>query len=76
MNLRLPSTMGALVPTLSVLLLVQAPVAAQSQGVAAENWTPPRTLWGAPDLEGVWTNETITPLRTTESPCGEGLSKR
>ena len=62
MNLRLPSTMGALVPTLSVLLLVQAPVAAQSQGVAAENWTPPRTLWGAPDLEGVWTNETITPF--------------
>ena len=73
MNLRLPSTMGALVPTLSVLLLVQAPVAAQSQGVAAENWTPPRTLWGAPDLEGVWTNETITPFERPSHLAGKAF---
>jgi hypothetical protein len=25
-------------------------------------WTTPRTAWGDPDLQGTWTNETITPL--------------
>jgi hypothetical protein len=25
-------------------------------------WTPPRTAWGDPDLQGTWTNETITPF--------------
>ena len=30
-------------------------------------WTPPRTAWGAPDLQGTWTNETITPFERPES---------
>ena len=25
-------------------------------------WTPPRTSWGEPDLQGQWTNETLTPF--------------
>jgi len=25
-------------------------------------WTPQRTAWGDPDLQGTWTNETITPF--------------
>ena len=25
-------------------------------------WTPMRTAWGDPDLQGTWTNETITPF--------------
>jgi hypothetical protein len=25
-------------------------------------WTPPRTLWGHPDLQGIWSNATTTPL--------------
>src|SRR3954466_10485896 len=28
----------------------------------AAAWTPPRTPWGAPDLQGVWTYATMTPL--------------
>src|SRR5437879_4408329 len=28
----------------------------------AKPWTPPRTPWGHPDLQGVWDYRTITPL--------------
>ena len=31
-------------------------------GAQAENWTAPRTAWGAPDLQGVWDFRTITPM--------------
>jgi hypothetical protein len=30
--------------------------------VAAQSWKPPRTPDGHPDLQGVWTNSSITPL--------------
>lgn len=26
-------------------------------------WSPPRTPWGHPDLQGLWTNRTLTPLQ-------------
>ena len=32
------------------------------------DWVLPRTPWGAPDFQGVWTNETITPF---ERPAGQ-----
>src|SRR5262252_1492750 len=34
-------------------LLTALPLAAQSK----KPWTPPRTPWGAPDLQGVWTSD-------------------
>jgi hypothetical protein len=30
-------------------------------------WTPLRTAWGDPDLQGTWTNETITPFERPAS---------
>ena len=33
-----------------------------STAVAEENYKVPRTPWGHPDLQGIWTNETITPF--------------
>ena len=36
--------------------------------LSADDWTAPRTVWGHPDLQGVWTNETVTPF---ERPAGQ-----
>lgn len=37
-------------------------IVAQSPSVAAKNWNPPRTPDNRPDLQGIWTNSTVTPL--------------
>jgi hypothetical protein len=36
-----------------MLCLAAEPVAAQ-QPAAKKNWTPPKTPWGEPDLQGIW----------------------
>jgi hypothetical protein len=41
----------------------QAKAVSVDTTVAAKNWTPPRTLDGQPDLQGIWTNATMTQLQ-------------
>jgi hypothetical protein len=50
----------------------QAPAtAAKTPAAKAKPWTAPRTPDGRPDLQGTWTNGTITPL---ERPDGASLA--
>jgi hypothetical protein len=46
----------------------QAPPAAAA---AATPWTPRRTPWGDPDLQGLWTNTTTTPLERPDRFAGK-----
>jgi hypothetical protein len=47
---------------LALVSLVQQSVFGQISSPKAAAWTPPRTPDGQPDLQGLWTNATITPL--------------
>jgi len=46
---------------LAVISLAAISGAAQ-QAPSAKTWTPLRTSWGEPDLQGVWANNNATPL--------------
>ena len=53
-------------PALAIALVALAPATLLSQTTAkkaaAKTWVQPRTPDGQPDIEGVWTNPTITPF--------------
>lgn len=43
----------------TVLCLVSAAGMAQAQTKAPANWQPPKTAWGAPDLQGTYTSDDL-----------------
>ncbi len=47
---------------LLVLLASLAMAQARKAPGTAEKWTPPHTPWGDPDLQGIWSNATLTPI--------------
>ena len=52
-----------LVLAAAALALAAAPTLAAAQAKpAASSYKAPRTAFGQPDLQGIWTNATITPL--------------
>jgi len=64
--------------SLAILTTLIAAVAfAQASGGGAQRrWTPPRTAWGEPDLQGKWSYATITPLeRPADAASKEVLSR-
>lgn len=48
--------------TIAAAILFAIPLCAQGQKSGAKPWTAPRTTDGQPDLQGIWTNATITPF--------------
>jgi hypothetical protein len=48
--------------TLAAALLALASVAAPAAAQDSRKWSPPRTPWGEPDLQGTYSNRTITPF--------------
>ena len=61
-------TLVALSTLLAVACLAAPATAGQpaSAGRAPEGSPAPRTPWGAPDLQGVWSHATVTPLERPE----------
>jgi hypothetical protein len=78
MSQRYLASMGTLAVVIAMVALVWVPVAGQASTAAAKAKTtvaakasaPPRTPWGAPDLQGVWDNHTITPLERPDNQAG------
>ena len=57
-------------------LMTRSVLDAQAPVTAAKRWSPPRTPWGDPDLQGVYTNdnEYATPLERPREFAGKTLA--
>ena len=62
--------------TVALLVVATAIGLAAAVESRAEAWKSPRMSWGAPDLQGTWTNATVTGLERGDNVKGLVLKKR
>src|SRR5262245_48454575 len=66
----------AIVSVLGVATVTRARIVGQTSTAQpkpvspAKKWTPPRTSWGEPDLQGKWSYATVTPLERPVDQTG------
>lgn len=71
---RVPFWLGTSVGVIAFLSLGAAPLAGQAatgKAASAKNANAYRTPWGDPDLQGIWTGSTITPLERPAKFAGK-----
>jgi hypothetical protein len=84
MTRRILMSLGAGGLAVAVVALLAVPVAGQAPRPgapgagapakpAARAWTPPRTPWGDPDLQGIWNFATSTPLERPVDVGGKAV---
>ena len=66
MRERRVAAMSVLALVGSGLVLVPGFAVGQEAAGAADTWTLPRTLWGDPDLQGIWNSKSLTPIERPE----------
>jgi hypothetical protein len=71
MNQRNLASVAALMLVGVAVGTVPQPIAAQAPSSAARSWTVPRTPDGRPNLQGIWTNATVTPLERPAELAGK-----
>jgi len=57
--------------TLACLATAGPMLAAAAKDASSKPWVPPKTADGQPDLQGTWTNATITPFERPDSLSGK-----
>ena len=76
MRHRFIPAVGVLATLVAVVLLAATPLAGQAPSSGAnttattKKGTPPRTPWGDPDLQGVWSYASLTPLQRPSDVAG------
>jgi hypothetical protein len=68
--------MRGFLASLGILMALIAAAALAPISLASKTWTPPRTAWGEPDLQGKWSYATITPLERPINQTGKDVLSR
>ena len=68
--------MRGFLASLGILMALIAAAALAPISLASKTWSPPRTAWGEPDLQGKWSYATITPLERPINQTGKDVLSR